>query len=74
MAEEMMGQVWEQGSLVLLDRLSSYLRRHRTGPKQEALESLRDYVGQRVAMTDYRRSAGWAMTAVPVPPNRCVAG
>jgi len=51
--EEMMGQVWEQGSLVLLDRLSSYLRRHRTGPKQEALESLRDYVGQRVAMTDY---------------------
>ena len=51
--EEMMGHVWEHGSLVMLDRLGSYLRRHRTGPKQEALESLRDYVGKRVAMTDY---------------------
>ena len=51
--EEMMGCVWEQGSLVLLDRLGPYRRTHRTGPKQEALESLRDYVGKRVAMTDY---------------------
>jgi hypothetical protein len=51
--EEMMGCVWEQGSLVLLDRLGSYLRTHRTGPKREALESLRDYVGKRVGMTDY---------------------
>jgi hypothetical protein len=45
--------VWEQGSLVLPDRLGSYLRRHRTGPKHEAPESLRDYVRPRVAMTDY---------------------
>ena len=30
--EEMMGWVREQGSLVLLDRLGAYLRRHRTGP------------------------------------------
>jgi hypothetical protein len=51
--EEMRGCVGEQGSRVLLDRLSSYLRRHRTGPKHEALESLRDYVRPRVAMTDY---------------------
>ena len=51
--EEMMGCVWEQGSLVLLDRLGAYLRRHRTGPKQDALESLRQYVRKRVAMTDY---------------------
>jgi hypothetical protein len=51
--EEMMGCVWQQGSLVLLDRLGSYLRRHPTGPKKEALESLRDYVRKRVAMTDY---------------------
>jgi hypothetical protein len=51
--EEMMGCVWEQGSLVMLDRLGSYLRRHRTGPRRETLESLRDYVGKRVAMTDY---------------------
>ncbi len=51
--EEMMGQVWERGSLAMLDRLGSYLRRHRTGPQRQALESLRDYVGKRVAMTDY---------------------
>jgi len=51
--EEMMGCVWEQGSLVMLDRLGSYLRRHRSGPPCEAMESLRDYLGKRVAMTDY---------------------
>jgi hypothetical protein len=51
--QEMMGCVWEQGSLVLLDRLGSYLRRHRTGSKQEALEALRDFLRKRVAMTDY---------------------
>jgi len=51
--EKMMGHVWEQGSLVMLDRLGSYLRRHGSGPKRQALESLRDYVGKRVAMTDY---------------------
>jgi hypothetical protein len=49
----MMGCVWEQGSLVLLDRLGSYLRHHPTGPEHEALESLRDFVRKRVAMTDY---------------------
>jgi len=48
-----MGCVWQQGSLVLLDRLGAYLRRHRNGPKRKALESLRDYVGKRVTMTDY---------------------
>jgi hypothetical protein len=51
--EEMMGCVWEQGSLVLLDRLGSYRRHHPKGPKHEALEALRDYVRKRVAMTDY---------------------
>jgi len=51
--EEMMGCVWEQGSLVLLDRLGSYLRHHPAGSKHEALESLRDYLRKRVAMTDY---------------------
>ena len=59
--EEMMGVVWDQGSLVLLDRLGHYLRRHREGPRHEALESLRQYVGKRVAMTDYPsfRQAGY---------------
>ena len=51
--EDMMGYVWNQGSLVMLHRLGPYLRRHRSGPKREALESLREYVGKRVAMTDY---------------------
>lgn len=51
--DEMMGVVWDQGSLMMLHRLDPYLRRHRNGPKQEALRSLREYVGKRVAMTDY---------------------
>ena len=51
--EDMMGSVWTQGSLVLLDRLAPYVRRHRTGEKHEALASLRGYVGKRVSMTDY---------------------
>ena len=53
--EDMMGLVWDQGSLVMLDKLSNYLRRHRQGPKREALESLREYVAKRVNMTDYPR-------------------
>lgn len=51
--EDMMMTVWEQGSLVMLQRLGPYLRRHRSGPKHQALASLRDYVGKRVSMTDY---------------------
>ena len=52
-AEDMVGYVWNRGSLVMLEKLSHYLRRHRNGPKRKALESLRDYVGKRVNMTDY---------------------
>jgi len=51
--EDMMGCVWQEGSLAMLERLGAYLRRHRSGPKHAALASLRDYVGKRVAMTDY---------------------
>jgi len=50
---DMMGYVWNQGSLVMLHRLEPYSQRHRSGPKHEALASLRDYVVKRVAMTDY---------------------
>ena len=53
--EEMMGYVWNQGSLVMLDRLANYSRRHPGGPKGEALRSLRGYVAKRVNMTDYPR-------------------
>lgn len=51
--EEMMGHIWEQGSLVMLDHLANYLRRHPRGPRHEALRSLREYVAKRVNMTDY---------------------
>jgi len=51
--EEIMGYVWNQGSLVMLDCLANYLRRHRSGPKAEALRSLRYYVAKRINMTDY---------------------
>lgn len=51
--EDMMSCVWEQGSLVMLDRLGNYQRHHRSGPKAEALRSLRQYVGNRIHMTDY---------------------
>jgi len=53
--EEMMEYVWNQGSLVMLDHLGNYLRRHRSGPGCEVLRSLRDYLGKRVKMTDYPR-------------------
>lgn len=53
--EEMMGYAWTQGSLVMLDRLANYIRVHRSGPKAEALRSLRAYVAKRVDMTDYPR-------------------
>jgi hypothetical protein len=51
--EDMMGYAWNQGSLVMLDHLADYLRVHRSGPKAEALRSLRGYVAKRVEMTDY---------------------
>ncbi len=51
--EDMLGYVWNQGSLVMLDKLGNYLRCHRKGPKHKALKSLREYVGKRIAMTDY---------------------
>jgi hypothetical protein len=59
--QEMMEIVWNQGSLVMLDRLLNYLRRHPGGAKREALESLREYIGKRVNMTDYPsfRQAGY---------------
>jgi hypothetical protein len=59
--EEMMEYVWNQGPLMMLDRLCNYLRRHPSGPKHEALRLLREYVGKRVNMTDYPtfRQAGY---------------
>ena len=59
--EEMLELVWNRGSLVMLDKLGNYVRRHRSGVKHDALKSLRAYVAKRVAMTDYPtfREAGY---------------
>lgn len=59
--EDMVGVVWEQGSLVMLDRLGELLKTLRSPAKRQALKSLRKYVGSRVDMTDYPsfRAAGY---------------
>ena len=36
----------------MLHRLEPHLRRHRCGPKHEALAALRQYVGKRMHITD----------------------
>ena len=51
--EKIVGVVWNQGSLVMLDRLGELLRRLRSPEKREALKSLRKYIGSRIDMTDY---------------------
>lgn len=51
--EELMGYAWNQGSLVMLDGLGNYTRRHPGGAKGAALKALRGYVSKRVNMTDY---------------------
>ena len=59
--EEIAGVVWNQGSLVMLDRLGELLKTLRSPAKRDAVKSLRKYVGSRVAMTDYPsfRAAGY---------------
>lgn len=51
--EEMMGVAWQQGSLVLLDRISEKYKTLRSQPKRQAVKSLQKYVASRVEMTDY---------------------
>lgn len=59
--EKMMGVVWNQGSLVMLDRLGDLLKRLRSVKKRDSLKALRYYVGTRLGMTDYPsyREAGY---------------
>jgi len=58
--DTMLDAAWQQGSLVMLHKLSNYERRHK-GLKREALRKLREYVEPRIAMTDYPtfRAAGY---------------
>jgi hypothetical protein len=51
--ENMMKVVKNQGSLVMLDRLGEHLAELKENEKQQELENLREYIGKRIAMTDY---------------------
>ncbi len=51
--EQMMTVVKEHGSLVMLDRLSECLAELTDDDKRKELENLREYIGKRIAMTDY---------------------
>ncbi len=51
--EKMMEFAKNQGSLVMLDRLGECLEELTDDDKRKELENLREYIGKRVAMTDY---------------------
>lgn len=51
--EKMMKIVKNQGSLVMLDRLGQCLEGLQDDDKHKELENLREYIGKRIAMTDY---------------------
>ena len=51
--ERMTGIAWNQGSLVLLDRLGEDLKTLRSPKKRDAVKSLRKYIASRIDMTDY---------------------
>jgi len=50
---DLMEQVWEHGPQAMLEKLGHYLSHYRSGPKAQALRSLRDYVAPRATMTNY---------------------
>ena len=49
----MMEAAKNQGSLVMLDRLGQFVTDVPDDPGQKELHELRDYIGKRIAMTDY---------------------
>ena len=51
--EKMTDIAKSQGSLVMLDRLGQCLVKLKDDEKRKELEELREYVGKRIAMTDY---------------------
>ena len=51
--EKMMEVAQNQGSLVMLDRLGQCLVELTDNDKRQELENLREYIGKRIAMTDY---------------------
>jgi hypothetical protein len=51
--EQMMEVARNQGSLVMLDRLGECLKNLTDDDKRQELDNLREYIGKRIAMTDY---------------------
>jgi len=51
--EKMMEVAKNHGSLVMLDRLGECLDKLTDDDKRQELENLREYIGKRIAMTDY---------------------
>ena len=51
--EQMMDVAKNQGSLVMLDRLAECLKNLTDDDKRHELDNLREYIGKRIAMTDY---------------------
>jgi|ETNmetMinimDraft_26_1059896.scaffolds.fasta_scaffold13040_2 hypothetical protein len=50
---QMLAVAKNQGSLVMLDHLGRHLEEVKDETKRVKLENLRDYIGKRIAMTDY---------------------
>jgi hypothetical protein len=65
--EQLMGCVLEQGPIELLDRIGLLLRKVRSKTKRQALQSLRQYIGKRLAMLDYPsfKAAGYEIGSGP---------
>ena len=51
--DKMLGVAKNQGTLVMLDHLGRHLETLQDETKRLKLENLRDYIGKRIAMTDY---------------------
>ena len=51
--EQMMEVAKNQGSLVMLDHLAGCLKNLTDDDKRQELDNLREYIGKRIAMTDY---------------------
>ena len=51
--DQMLAVAKNQGSLVMLDHLGRYLEDLKDENKRLKLENLREYIGKRIAMTDY---------------------
>ena len=66
--EKMMDVAKHQGSLAMLDRLGECLETLTDDDQREGLENLREYLGKRIAMTDYPSflDLGYDTTSAPL--------